>query len=189
MKKFVSLVFIGSYLVAVISCKKEIVNESQIPDQALSASSEMNATTTNTKFGALINGLDGDGKITVCNKLAVKYVRTQIELNTFDGKSSMYNKYHENGFKVVLTIVNKNPDHGAVPFPTNMNNYTSSLKKVLNNYTPEVAVIENEPFNDNRYDNNNKTIDDYYTELKNAITVCHNKGVKVADGGLKGERI
>ena len=52
---------------------------------------------------------------------------------------------------------------------------------ILTKYKPEVAVIENEPANDGNYTG---PIEDYFTELSTAITVCHAQGVKVSDGAL-----
>jgi len=80
----------------------------------------------------------------------------------------------------------KNGDKTPHPFPTDMKEYRQLLKSVLDVYTPEVAVIENEPFNDNHYSG---PITDYFTELSTAIRVCHDRGVKVADGGLNAQRV
>src|SRR6266498_636617 len=58
--------------------------------------------------------------------------------------------------------------------------YRNTLNKVFDKYTPEIAVIENEPLNDNHYKD---TIENYIRELKNAVDVCNKRGIKVADGG------
>src|SRR5437667_11984755 len=64
-----------------------------------------------------------------------------------------------------------------------MTAYKNSLSKVLAKYGSkiELAVIENEPTTDAFHSG---SIDDYITELKNAVSVCKNYGVKVADGAI-----
>lgn len=190
MKKLVALLLIATGVLT-ISCKKEMAgtvkNISQ--DSLMAAASTMDASAQSTKYGVLVNGLDGDKKITVSNKLKVKYVRDQVILKDFTGKAPLLDKYRSNGFNILLTFLNSSDGGRPVSFPTNMSNYKSMLEKVLKQYKPEIAVIENEPFNDNRYKNNTSTIDDYFKELQTAIDVCHNHGVKVSDGGLKGERV
>lgn len=190
MKKLVSLLLITTGVLT-ISCKKEMVgtvnNISQ--DSLTAAASTMDASSALTKYGVLVNGLDGDKKITVSNKLKVKYVRDQVILKDFNGKAPLLDKYSSHGFDIVLTFLNSSDGGNPVSFPTNIKNYKSMLENVLKQYKPEIAVIENEPFNDNRYKNNNNTIGDYFNELQAAIDVCHKHNVKVADGGLKGERV
>ena len=62
-----------------------------------------------------------------------------------------------------------------------MKEYKKLLNRVLDKYQPEVAVIENEPTTDVFHTG---SIDDYITELKTAVAVCKERGIKVADGGL-----
>jgi hypothetical protein len=190
MKKLVSLLLIGGSVFA-ISCKKEMIGGpgSISQDSLTAAASVYDATTVSTKYGVLVNGLEGDKKITVSDKLGVGYVRDQIILSDFSGKAPLLDKYQKNGYNILLNLINSSDGGRPVPFPTNMSKYKDLVQKVLDKYKPEVAVIENEPFNDNRYKDNNNTIDDYFDELQTAIDVCHKHGVKVADGGLKGERV
>src|SRR4051794_4531164 len=64
-----------------------------------------------------------------------------------------------------------------------MNGYKNALQKVLDKYASkiEVAVIENEPTTDQFHKG---SMEDYITELKNAVSVCKQYGVKVTDGGI-----
>ena len=69
-----------------------------------------------------------------------------------------------------------------------MNEYKNALQKVLDKYASkiEVAVIENEPTTDQFHSG---PIEDYITELKNAVSVCKQYGVKVTDGAIHIENV
>ena len=177
MKKTVSFLLVLGCISAAVSCKKETFQETN--SNSISASTSENATTTPTKFGTLINGVDGDTKITVSKKMGVGYVRDAIILDSYRGKAPLVDDYLANGFKVVMTL---NYTSGKpMAYPTDMTKYKNLLEKVLADYTPEVAVIENEPINVDYYKG---PITDYINEVKTAVDVCHAHGVKVSDGGL-----
>jgi hypothetical protein len=99
--------------------------------------------------------------------------------------------YIDSSFKILLNL---NYDEEDVvgglkqphAFPTDMTEYTLLLTKVLNVYKPEVAVIENEPYNEKHYYG---PISNYFTELTTAINICHQYGINVADGGLNPQMI
>jgi len=74
-------------------------------------------------------------------------MRMGITLRDFNGKSGMFEKYLNSGFKVILNLNYGDPTDGPIPFPTNMVEYRRLLQKVLDKYKPEVAIIENEPTN------------------------------------------
>jgi len=184
MKKL-SLIFLAGSI-AMVSCKKEMTTnvKSVATDSLNSFSNVTNATSLSTNFGVLPNGLTSDDKITLAQKLQVQYVRDQITLTDFTGKSFQTDKWLSNGFKILLNL--NYQSGGIVPFPTDMVQYKQLLNNVLDVYTPEIAIIENEPFNVNYYSG---PIENYFTELKAAINVCHSRGVKVADGGLNSQRV
>lgn len=193
MNKVLSLVLIAAGI-GMASCKKDIVSNdlASVPQEALSEN-EMNASaTTNTQFGVLPNSLSKDDRITVGQKLGVSYARDAIILKGFDGKAPVVDAWLSNGFKVLLNLNYDQQDHynngdkKPRPFPTDMDQYKKLLNNVLDVYQPEIAVIENEPFNDNHYTG---PIDNYFTELSTAINICHKRGIKVADGGLNPQRV
>lgn len=177
MKKTVSFLLVLGCISAAVSCKKEttqVVNSNN-----LSASSAQNAVTTTTKFGSLVHGVDGNTRIAVSQKMGVSYVRDAIMLDSYNGKAPLIDDYMNSGFKVLLNL---NYSSGKLTaYPTDMVKYKSLLQKVLNDYKPEVAVIENEPINESYYKG---PITDYINEVKTAVDVCHSYGVKVSDGGL-----
>lgn len=178
---------------SLFSCKKDVVsNDAHDVPQTLDASSTADATAAETKFGVLPNDLSSNDKITVAQRLEVGFARGSVVLTKFDGKAPMLDKWQDNGYKVLVNVNYDQQDHfsdgnkKARPFPTDMDQYKRLLKKFLEKYSPEVAVIENEPFNDNHYSG---PIDNYFTELSTAIDVCHHHGIKVADGGLNPQRV
>lgn len=180
MKKTVSFFLVLGCISAAVSCKKETTAVET--SNTVAASSSENARTRNqtkTNFGSLISGEDGDVRITVSSKMGVGYVRDGIMLDSYNGKAPLIDDYMSNGFKVLLNLnyTSKRP----TSYPTDMVKYKSLLQKVLNDYKPEVAVIENEPINDSYYKGD---IQDYINEVKTAVDVCHSYGVKVSDGGL-----
>lgn len=187
MKKTVSALMVLACIISV-SCQKETItteNQSSVSASSSADGRKGGGTTYITKFGALINGEDGDDKITVCSKMGVQYVRDAIILESYAGKAPMFESYQAKGYKILLNL---NSDHvsaggskQASPFPTNMNSYKKSIESVLDKYVPEVAVIENEPANDGRYTG---PIENYFTELRTAIDVCHARNIKVTDGSL-----
>jgi hypothetical protein len=179
MKKTVCRVLMFSCICALgISCKKETATTRN--EIALSSSASENLILPVTKFGVLANNVEGQDRITVARELNVAYVRDAIVMESYDGKAPMLDKYQANGYKILLNI-NYNASQKPNAFPMDMVLYKSILENILSKYRPEVAVIENEPANDGYYSG---PIEDYFTELRTAIDVCHARGIKIADGAL-----
>jgi hypothetical protein len=191
MKKIISLMLIAA-CIGVMSCKKELMDNDSLNDVSSVNTLNASSKTFKTNFGVLPNDLSLDDRVTVAHKLNVGYVRDAIVLKNFNGKSNVVDEYLDNGFKVLLNLNYDQQDHfdngdkKPRPFPTDMKEYKKLLNNVLDVYHPEIAVIENEPFNDNHYKG---PIENYFTELSTAIEVCHKRGIKVADGGLNPQRV
>jgi len=178
MRKTVRFLLVFAWISSAISCKKETV-PTTAEAKALSATASSEDIIYKPRFGVLANNVNGDDRITVAQELAVGYVRDAIILGLYDGKAPMIDKYQSNGFKILLNLnyTTKKP----APFPTDMVRYQLLLDSVLNKYIPEIAVIENEPANEGYYTG---PIENYFTQLRAAIDVCHAHGVRVADGAL-----
>ena len=151
----------------------------------LSACSSSGSSST-TNWGALITGNDIDTRIAVMNQMGVKYARTSTTIVGYTGKLGDVEKLQAAGFKVLLNVSYE--PQGGTPrkFPTDMTAYRASLAQIFSKYKPEIVVIENEPTNQLYY------VDDmanYLTELKNAVDVGHQYGLKVADGALHVEAL
>jgi hypothetical protein len=181
MKKTVSFLLVLGCISAAVSCKKETTPRENVNARSATGVSGENAVIATTKFGALISAKNNDDKITVSQKMGVGYVRNSILLDSYRGKAPMVDNYLDAGFKLLLNLNNKSASNGPNPYPTDMTKYKNSLANVVDDYHPEVAVIENEPINESYYTG---PIENYITQLKSAIEVCHARGIKVADGGL-----
>jgi hypothetical protein len=189
MKKLSLLLVVGC--VTVMSCKKEVVTtvrNDEVVDAASIASMTSDQLVSNgTGFGVGgFAGLTTDQKIILLNKLGVKYVRSQVTLKNFTGKIPGAKTFTEKGFKVILNlnwsdVSTRNGDKQATAWPQDMQAYRQKLVNVFSKYKPEVAVIENEPTVDIFHSGR---IEDYITELTNAVQVCKKYNVKVADGAI-----
>jgi hypothetical protein len=127
--------------------------------------------------------IDVTTRINVARKLGVKYIRTSIVIEEWDGRDEKYESYLNAGFKVLLNIDWGKAKKGdePVPFPTDLDSYKKSLEKILEKYRPEVVVIENEEMTAHYHSG---SVQDYINELGAAIEVVHSKGLKVTNGGL-----
>jgi len=181
--KTLPLLLIVCCIVTTFSCKKEAVTTGTISEVTEVAS--MNSitsdelTATGTQFGAGFDNLSTDQKITVLKKLGANYVRARVIVSTFDGHVGSLEKFSKNGIYVILNLNWEKTGNTPKPFPQDMATYRKKLGDVFDKYKPEAAVIENEPTNQIYYKG---PMSDYITELKNAIDVCKQYGVKVADG-------
>jgi len=181
------ILLIVACVIATISCTKEVSTKEMSTNvltnaaQSMQAMSQDNATAGGPAWGIWPHDNTTNECMNEANAVGVKYLRTTIHVKRFNGKESKLDQYISKGYKV---LVNLNWDGGGdVPFPKDMNAYKNALSNVLDKYASkiEVAVIENEPTTDKFY---NGPIEDYITELKNAVDVCKQHGVKVADGGI-----
>ena len=181
MRKF-SVLLIASCITATISCKKEVsteVSTNATQSQSLQAMSQDNATAGGIGWGVWPHQSTTAKCINVANSIGVNYVRTAIIVSDFNGRDGKLEEYVSKGLKPVVNLTwNRHGD-----WPKDMNQYKNSLGKVLAKYASkiEVAVIENEPTTDGFHKG---SIDDYINELKNAVSVCKQHGVKVTDGAI-----
>lgn len=185
MKKTVSFLLVLGSISATFSCKKETITKENAAtaNAALSASNASDLLTDVTRFGVMVAdpNTDTDDKMTVASKLGVGYVRNSLIVSEYSGKAPVIDDYQNAGYKVLLNLNYQSSTGGARPFPTDMVKYRQKLENVLDDYQPEVAVIENEPANDGYYTG---PIENYLTELRTAVDVCKARGIKVADGSL-----
>ncbi|MBG9378267.1 hypothetical protein I5907_18660 [Panacibacter sp. DH6] len=183
MKRTVSFMLVLGCISAVTGCKKETISTVQETTAAAISADVQNAVSKVTNFGVMVadTQLDTDGKITVTDKLGMIYVRNTVILSTYNGKAPVLDDFAAAGYKVILNLNEYAANGGARAFPTNMKEYKNQLNDFLADYQPEVAVIENEPYNDGYYTG---PIENYLTQLRTAVDVCKAKGIKVADGAL-----
>jgi hypothetical protein len=184
--KFVSGLLVLAIITVFSSCKKEVA-QSENSTQAVAMSSNISsdaAVGSGTQFGVGLEGSDNE-KMTIANKMGVKYIRMMVQIKNYSGGGMTSEKsLTQKGYKVVLNINWDGPTHKGdnkigAPFPTDMNKYRQQLTKLLQNFKPEIAVIENEPTVDLFHSG---PITNYINELKTAVSVCKQFNVKVADG-------
>lgn len=185
MKKTVSFMLVLGCISIALSCKKETISTVSESNEtaALAASDVQNAVSVQPLFGVMVadTKLNTDDKITVGDELKMNYVRNTVILSAYNGKAPVLDDYLSAGYKILVNINEYAANDGARGFPTDMKEYKKQLQDFLDDYKPEVAVIENEPYNDNYYTG---PIDNYLTQLRTAVDVCKSYGVKVADGAL-----
>jgi len=127
--------------------------------------------------------LNMDAQINVVKSLGLPYIRTSATMINGWDFAPAFKKITAAGLKVVLNInYNKMGGNiGATPFPSDMNAYKAQLTSMLNSYSPELIVIENEEANPEYHSDG---VQAYLTELSAAIDVAHSKNLKITNGGL-----
>jgi len=182
MKKLLCLLTVGC-VTATISCTKEVSTKEVSTDvstnalQSLQAMSQDNATAGGVGWGVWPHQSSTDKCINEANTIGVNYVRTAIIVSEFKGNDSKLEQYVSKGLKPVVNLTwNRRGE-----WPRDMDQYKRAIGNILDKYASkiEIAVIENEPTTDAFHSG---SIDDYITELKAAVDVCKQHGVKVADG-------
>lgn len=151
--------------------------------QTTSVSYQPNSSADSMVIGIFVYGLTPDQKISVAKKLGVHAMREEIS-STATLPSPKVDAVVNAGFDLYLTInwlPGKGEGQQGPQFPTDMNAYRSFLQSVLKVYKPKIAFIENEPQTKSFHSG---SMQNYINELKVAIEVCHDNGIKVADGGL-----
>jgi hypothetical protein len=139
-----------------------------------------------TKFGVMVFGrTDINTKIKVAKELGVSYVRDGIAMGTWSGQYPRLDKWQNAGFKLILNVSwGAQQGNGTVvpiPYPTDTVEYKKILTDILSRYRPEILVVENEEMWKKYHTG---PIEDYINELTAAVTVAHEKGIKVTNGGL-----
>lgn len=166
----------------------------------------------NTSSSTLLGASDPlqQNILTPANKIAlaldygVRFIRTELTKDEWETSRSgffyTYTNFVNNGFRIVLNITweEPTPSEGSfipVPFPSDADNpsspYYKFVQEVIDSLTsngrtpPAVVVVENEEPNKNYHvlvDTNDSR---KYLLMVNAVTsICHAKGIKVANGGL-----
>lgn len=173
--------FLIGLCILLSSCAKEINNLSNTAN----SSTRTSALQPATQYGALMAaGNDILAKIDILNSLNVKYHRYTITMTQWKGYDGGYDQFVKAGFHQVCNInydVQASAGEKPVPFMKDTVTYKKKLDEILTKYQPEVAVIENEETNKTYHTG---SMDQYLALLRNAVSVAHSKGVKVANGGI-----
>lgn len=191
MKK-ITLFAVAFIAITTTSCRKELVTNDLQSSQTSSAENAAGNTLTtsvnklplsktSTNYGAWIiaslTETDTYGFVTnVAGDLGLSCIR---DITPVPGSKKVKNMLSE--YNVLLNFSSVNPK--PMKFRTDLTAYKNDLETTLSalNGMPVVAVIENEESNKGYYSGSPY---DYINQLKTAITVMHNHGIKVANGGI-----
>lgn len=121
-------------------------------------------------------------RLRVYEDLGTNLIRHRITMEAWNGSNYFYAQLKNNGYRIALNVV-ATPQGHPRPFPKDLVSYRKVLSEILSVYKPELLVIENEEYNVTYYSG---SAQDYINVLKVAIEVAHQKGIKVANGGLTG---
>jgi len=139
-------------------------------------------TSAPSPFGVMTWGDSNSTKIQIATDLGAKYYRPlAVILNTDQMSCTECQAAKDKGFKLVLTIRANGGGGNPTAPPTDWNTYKNRLSQVLDNYQPEVLVIENEENSNTFYTG---TPQEYLQELTVGCEIAHSKNIKCANGGL-----
>lgn len=132
---------------------------------------------TGVNFGGNWQAMQKEDTVTLQEAAGVSYVRAAVTLPNFTGKVAELDYYEAHGQKYLLNVSAETADK----FATDLTKFSSKLDLLLQNYKPEVLVVENEPATLAFYDDD---LANYIAELETAIDVAKKYGVKVTDGSI-----
>lgn len=221
-KRHVQKMAVLIFLTATLSQCKKNLSQSASDEVLQSNSSEERSITESKKWGAVINGsaaspadaedpskvnyLDPVDKVSLALDYGVTYIRSGVTKETWDeskeGFLYTYDQYTDNGFKIVLNIIWKDPmnkttgEPEPVPFVANAGDKTGAyykfVKQVIDTLSsphhvkPAMVVVENEETNKGYHvlDHGKSDYDKYIGMLDAVISICSPKGIPVTNGGL-----
>ena len=120
-------------------------------------------------------------QLNVAGKLGISCLRVRALVPCNSPNPLVDNR--DNRYNIVLNFNRADFKGKQMSFATNLDQYKKDLLKTLSFYKkmPVVAVIENEESNRFYYSG---TAQQYINQLNVAIGVMHNRGIKVANGGI-----
>lgn len=139
-------------------------------------------TPSSNPFGIMTWGNNNDTKMQIAKDLGAKYYRPlAVILDNNPLSCTECQAAKAQGFKLILTVrANGGRGIPTVP-PTDWDNFRNILSQVLDEYEPEILVIENEENSDTFYTG---TAQQYLEELRVGCEVAHSKNIKCTNGGL-----
>ncbi|MBF0408364.1 MAG: hypothetical protein HQM10_13520 [Candidatus Riflebacteria bacterium] len=135
-------------------------------------------------FGIMISGVGVEKRLEIARNLGVTLYRPGVAIftETWNGRNEECEAALKAGLKLVLTVRNgKGPGKPCTP-PANIAEYKKTLGQILEKYHPEVLAIENEENSQQLFYSGSP--EDYLKQLKAAVDVARQHGVKCTNGGL-----
>ncbi len=138
----------------------------------------------NTFYGLLINLGNSSDRINVAGQLGTRLFRVNTFVSAIISKTQNLAIALRNAGNLVSVVeqwIEVLPPNLPQPFPTDLALYADELNINLDEFSPDLVVIENEESNDLHHTG---TPQQYIDELSTAIGICHGRGLKVTNGGL-----
>ena len=138
-----------------------------------------------TKFGILIAASITSNTAEAMRQTALTgalFVRKSTDINS--ALSPAIGQFYNSGYLVSINVNPSQPvNNVAVAYPSNMAAFVPSYTQRVNEIAPYAydVVFGNEWWNHGYYFG---PIADYITGYKNAVTIAHNKSLKITDGGF-----
>lgn len=142
-------------------------------------------------FGLLLGGdnLSDQHRVDLAKALGVAYFRPWY-ITLSDWAGFCYDPACElaqaAGLKLILTVRNNVGADGATTPARDLADYRSRVASVIDQYKPEVIVVENEETSPLYWAG---TPDEYAAQLTAACEVAHAQGVKCTNGGVDGQTL
>lgn len=134
-------------------------------------------------FGVFLPANQKD-RARVIERLHVDSIRSVVLLEDTRVVCSGCSQFDQTGLDLVLTVRNSSGYRDPSSPPAIMARYRFEVGLTLDQYTPELLVVENEPNARNFFDGTPKQ---YHEMLAAACDEAHKRGIRCADGGLGGE--
>ncbi len=135
-------------------------------------------------FGLMLGapGMALEQRVLLAKELGVTYFRPNtVRIDAWDGTCEECEAAQQSGLKLILTVSNTGGTGQPSEPPTDLTAYARTLEAILNQYHPEVLVIENEENSSLFY---RGSPEQYKAQLQAACAVAHAYGIRCANGGL-----
>jgi hypothetical protein len=182
----VIVVAAGGYYLGTRNSKSPQAVPSNTPTQPVQSSSGGGKPSKGVKnpFGVFLSPrlFDIDTRVQIAKQLGVRYFRgSTADVLVWDGQCSECAAVHNAGLQFVLTIRNASSEQGTSQPVTDVPAFQKTVGEILDLYKPALVAVENEE-DIPRYFSG--TAEQYFTELKAACEVAHEKKIKCTNGGI-----
>lgn len=135
-------------------------------------------------FGLMLGapGMTLKQRLRLVKELGAVYFRPNtVRVDSWNGTCQECEAAQQAGLKLILTVSNSGGSGQPSRPPTDLTTYRRTLEAILNQYRPEVLVVENEENSRLFYLG---SPEQYKAELQAACEVAHAHGIPCANGGL-----
>lgn len=138
---------------------------------------------TTNPFGVMISGSSPQIKAQTAVKLGARYYRPiSVFVERWQGSCNECDAAVNAGLKLILTVRNNGGAGQPTVPPSDLDAFKQTLGQIVDQYKPELLVIENEENSGAIFYAGTTT--QYLQELKVGCEVAHQRGIKCTNGGL-----